>query len=320
MAPLSSRKEGIPYLMKVFILSFIATLLFIESASAAQSQEIRLWPAKAPGSESWSVPESVASSAAGGRTITNVSDPTLTVFLPDAARATGAAIVIAPGGALRALGFDNEGVKAAEWLNSKGIAAFVLKYRTLQAGSAGARGRGAAPVGAAGPRQELQIRNANANPEPDDPALAEVLRMAIADAQQALKLVRRNSVAWRVDPARVGIMGFSAGGGVAVGTALAPQSDASPDFLVSLYGPSLMDVNVPAQAPPLFIAVGSTHFNVTNGCLALFAAWKSAGKPAEIHIYDGVSAGFGMSKRGLPVDSWNDRLYDWLVARKITTR
>ncbi len=88
----------------------------------------------------------------------------------------------------------------------------------------------------------------------------------------------------------------------------AERSDASPDFLVSLYGPSLQDVNVPAHAPPLFIAVGSTHFNVTNGCLALFAAWKAAGKPAEIHVYDRVSAGFGMTKRGLPVDSWTDRL------------
>jgi len=302
------------------ILFLVTILLFIESAASAQSQEIRLWPGKPPGSESWSVPESVTKSASGDRTISNVVDPTLTAFLPDAARATGAAIVVAPGGALRALGFDNEGVKAAEWLNSKGIAAFVLKYRTLQPGSAGARGRGAVPGGAAGARQELQIRNANANPEPDDPALAEVLRMAIADAQQALKLIRHNSVEWHVDPARVGIMGFSAGGGVAIGTALAEHSDASPDFLISLYGPSLMDVNAPAHAPPLFIAVGSTHFNVTNGCLALFAAWKAAGKPAEIHVYDGVSAGFGMSKRGLPVDTWTDRLYDWLVARKITTR
>ncbi len=188
----------------------------------------------------------------------------------------------------------------------------------LQANAAGARGRGAPPAGAAGTRQEMGIRNANANPEPDDPALAEVLRMGIADAQQALRLVRRNAESWRVDSKRVGIMGFSAGGGVAVGTALAPQSDASPDFLISLYGPSLMNVNVPAHAPPLFIAIGSTHFNVTNGCLALFAAWKAAGKPAEIHVYDGVSAGFGMSKRGLPVDTWTDRLYEWLVARKIT--
>jgi acetyl esterase/lipase len=115
-------------------------------------------------------------------------------------------------------------------------------------------------------------------------------------------------------------MGFSAGGGVAVGTVLAPQSDASPDFLVSLYGPSLQDVHVPEYAPPLFIAVGATHFNVTNGCLALFAAWKAAGKPAEIHIYDGVSGGFGMAERGAPVDGWKERMHEWLVARKLTTR
>jgi hypothetical protein len=86
---------------------------------------------------------------------------------------------------------------------------------------------------------------------------------------------------------------------------------------VSLYGPSLQDVIVPAHAPPLFIAVGSSHFNVTNGCLALFAAWKAAGKTAEIHVYDQVSAGFGMTKRGLPVDSWPDRLLEWLDARKL---
>jgi acetyl esterase/lipase len=115
-------------------------------------------------------------------------------------------------------------------------------------------------------------------------------------------------------------MGFSAGGGVAVGTALGARSDASPDFLVSLYGPSLQDVDVPEHAPPLFIAVGSTHFNVTNGCLALFAAWKAAGKPAEIHVYDQVSGGFGMTKRGLPVDGWTERFHEWLTARGITPR
>ena len=291
------------------------------TAAAQAPQEIRLWPGTAPGSEQWTVPEATTTSPTGDRTITNVSDPTVTVFLPTAESATGTAVVVAPGGALRLLGWDNEGVKVAQWLNSKGIAALVLKYRTLQTMSAGGRGRGAPPPGLAlaggAPRKELEIRNGNANPEPDDPALREVLHMGIADAQQALRLARRNATTWRIDPARVGIMGFSAGGGIAVGTSLAERSDASPDFLVSLYGPSLQDVNVPAHAPPLFVAVGSSHFNVTNGCLALFAAWKAAGKPAEIHVYDQVSAGFGMTKRGLPADSWNDRLLEWLTARKL---
>ncbi|HET9359205.1 MAG TPA: alpha/beta hydrolase fold domain-containing protein, partial [Vicinamibacterales bacterium] len=255
-------------------------LLAIASDAVAQApQEIRLWPGKAPGSENWSVPEATTTSPTGDRTITNVSDPTVTVFLPAVASATGTAVVVAPGGALRLLGWDNEGVKVAQWLNSNGIAALVLKYRTLQA-MPGGRGRGGPPPGVAGagaPRKELEIRNGNANPEPDDPALREVLHMGIADAQQALRLARRNAAAWGIDPARVGIIGFSAGGGIAVGTALAERSDASPDFLVSVYGPSLQDVNVPAHAPPLFIAVGSSHFNVTNGCLALFAAWKAAG-------------------------------------------
>lgn len=296
-------------------------LLAIASDAAAQApQEIRLWPGKAPGSENWNVPEATTTSPTGDRTITNVSDPAVTVFVP-AANATGTAVVVAPGGALRLLGWDNEGVRVARWLNSHGIAALVLKYRTLQTMPASGRGRGGPPPGlavaGAGPRTEIEIRNGNANPEPDDSALREVLHMGIADAQQALRLARRNATAWRIDPARVGIMGFSAGGGIAVGTALAERSDGSPDFLVSLYGPSLQDVIVPAHAPPLFIAVGSSHFNVTNGCLALFAAWKAAGKPAEIHVYDQVSGGFGMTKRGLPVDSWNDRLLEWLMARKL---
>jgi dienelactone hydrolase len=302
----------------------VAIFAIATDAAGQTPPEIRLWPGKAPGSEGWTIAETTSTSPSGDRTIANVSDPSVTVFLPPPAASTGAAIVVAPGGALRVLGWDNEGVKVARWLNERGIAALVLKYRTLQAVPAAARGRGAGAAGGAGaatpPRQELEIRKANANPEPNDPALAEVLRMAIIDAQQALRLARRNATTWRIDPTRVGIMGFSAGGGVAVGTALAERSDASPDFLVSLYGPSLQDVDVPTDAPPLFIAVGATHFNVTNGCLALFAAWKAAEKSAEIHVYDQVSAGFGMSQRGLPVDSWTERFFDWIVARKIIGR
>jgi hypothetical protein len=156
------------------------------------------------GFRGWTIAETTTRSPAGDRIIANVSDPTLTVFLPAPAAATGAAVVVAPGGALRILGWDNEGVRAAEWLNAKGVAAFVLKYRTLQTSPAQVPGGGgAAPAaggGAAAPRQEMTIRNGNANPEPNDARLAEVLRMGIADAQQALRLVRRNATAWRSIP------------------------------------------------------------------------------------------------------------------------
>ncbi|HUO66287.1 MAG TPA: alpha/beta hydrolase [Gammaproteobacteria bacterium] len=297
---------------------FASLALCLGRASYAQT-EIRLWPNAAPGSERWSLPEAVTSLPSGDRVVSNVKDPSVTVFLPDASAATGAAVVIAPGGALRALAFDDEGVKIAKWLNERGIAAFVLKYRTLQQDPNAPRGPlPGMPAPGAGPREELAIVKANANPAPHDTALREVLELAVDDARAALRLVRRRAVEWHVDPARVGIMGFSAGGGVAVGTALAPKSDASPDFLVSLYGPSLQDVDVPAHAPPLFVAVGSNHFNVTNGCLALFAAWKSAGKPAEIHVYDGVTSGFGMRRHGLPVDAWTERFYEWLLERGLT--
>jgi acetyl esterase/lipase len=307
--------------MKRRLLRFVlgAGVALCATGALHAQTELELWPGKAPGSEDWTIPETVTVSASGDRVLANVSEPTLTVFLPDATVATGAAAVIAPGGALRVLGFDNEGVKVAQWLNERGIAGFVLKYRTLQQDPSAARGPlPGMPAPGAAPRQELVIVNANANPAPDDAALGRVLELAVADAQTALALVRSRASEWRVDPKRVGIIGFSAGGGVAVGTVLASQADTSPNFLVSVYGPSLQDVAVPAHAPPLFVAVGATHFNVTSGCLALFAAWKAAGMPAEIHVYDGISAGFGMTKRGHPVDGWTDRLHEWLVARELT--
>ena len=280
--------------------------------------ELRLWPGKAPGSEQWSIPESITRSPSGDRVITNVSDPTLTVFLPDAGDSDGRGSrhrARRRASRARVRQRRRQARRVAQRARHRGLRAQVPH---AAAGSVGAARPVARHAGARRGAQELVIVNANANPAPDDAALGEVLELAVADAQAALALVRSRAREWRIDPERVGIIGFSAGGGVAVGTALAAKSDASPDFLVSVYGPSLQDVNVPAHAPPLFVAVGATHFNVTNGCLALFAAWKAAGKPAEIHVYDGISAGFGMTKRGHPVDGWTDRLHEWLVARELT--
>lgn len=298
--------------------ALLAPLSCLAATASTPGEELRLWPGPAPGTQEWKHPETVTHSPNGDRIVSNVVEPTLTVFLPPAERATGAAVVVVPGGALRILSLDNEGTKVARWLNERGIAAFVLKHRTLQI-PPGEPLMPRLPAGTAA-RGEIEIRNANANPQPDDAGLAEVLRMSVADAQAAMRLVRSRAAEWRVDPHRVGMMGFSAGGGVAVGVTLAREPGTVPDFLVSLYGPSLQDVHLADDAPPLFIAVGSEHFNVTRGCLALFAAWRAADRPAELHVYDGITGGFGMTKRGVPVDGWNDRLHDWLVARGIVGR
>src|SRR5690606_36252440 len=201
------RATAMTTVMSVAISIAISVVMAVEPLAATRAQppiELRLWPDGAPGSEEWSLPERVSSGRGGDRVVTNVSDPTLTVFLPDPAIATGTAIVIAPGGALRALAIDNEGVEVAEWLNGKGIAGFVLKYRTLQQDpDAPRRPVPGMPAPGAGPREELVIRNANANPAPDDDALNEVLELAIADAREALRLVRANAAEWGIDPSRV---------------------------------------------------------------------------------------------------------------------
>jgi dienelactone hydrolase len=283
--------------------------------SAQAQEELRLWPGKAPGSERWTDVEEVTTSPSGSRTITNVSEPTLTVYLPEPAKAHGTAVVVVPGGGLRMLSIDDSGVAVAKWMNERGIAAFVLKHRVLPRSSPSWRIQVPKPEPGKRLPPEIEIRNANTNPSPEDKELTEVLDMAIADAQRALKLVRDNAKKWRVDPAKVGIMGFSAGGGVGIGTALAPPGDSYPDFLISVFGPSLQDVNVPPHAPPLFMAVGQMHWNVTNGLVALFAKWKEAEKPAELHIYDMISGGVGMIPRGTPSDLWLDSLEAWLQVR-----
>jgi acetyl esterase/lipase len=280
---------------------------------------IRLWPGKAPGSEDWSYSERVSGGPGGAKTYYNVVDPTLTVYLPE--KANGAAVIVCPGGAMRMLAISDHD-SSAEWLNSKGIAAFILKYR-LVPDSLPAAGRSAAPARSGLPGgmgnelsfKEILNRHGNANPAPDNPEQVKIIGMAIADGQQAIRLLRRDSAKYHLDPTRIGILGFSAGGGVAVGTAVTESSDGYPDFVATIYGPSLVDVSITKNAAPLFIAVMDGHFNVTHGCAALFTLWQEAGRPVEIHVYDHA---YGPAS-GMPVSSWNDRLYDWLRARRILT-
>jgi hypothetical protein len=278
---------------------------------------ISVWPGKAPGSEDWTFSERVTEGPGGSKTYSNVVNPTLTVYLPDPAKANGTAVILCPGGAMRMLGFA-ETERTAEWLNAKGISAFILKYRLvpdLPSAAGNARPAGPSRMGNELSFREILNRRGNANPAPDNPEHLRVIAMAISDGQQAIRILRRDAVKYHIDPKRIGILGFSAGGGVAIGTAIAESSDGYPDFVATIYGPSLVDVSVPKLGAPLFIAVMDGHFNVTHGCMALFALWKEAGRPVEIHVYDHA---YGPAS-GMPIANWTDRFYDWLRARKLAT-
>ncbi len=283
------------------------------AAQSSESQTIRLWDGRAPGTETWTQPERTTLTPTGEiQGISNVSEPTITVFVPDASTANGTAVMILPGGGLRGLGW-NSSVQQARWFNSIGVTAVILKYRTLQMAPPSPN----APPPQRGAPLDMSlarlVADANANPSPDDPALTEVLTMAVSDAAAAMRIMRENAEAWRINPDRIGMMGVSAGGGVAVGaTLLGPES--SPAFLISLFGPALQPVVAPDYAPPLFMAVGENHQPVANGLIALHGLWNAAGKSSELHVYGGVRMGLGEWGGPNPVDQTPDRLRDWMAS------
>lgn len=236
--------------------------------------------------------------------VRNVINPTLTPILPDPAKATGAAVIIAPGGAFRFLSMDSEGWAVARWLADHGIAAFVLKYRTVPT-----------PRDFAGFGQSLQ--SAMSGPRRDDaplPATAE----AVEDGLAAVRLVRGRAGQWKVDPARVGFVGFSAGAMTALGVGLASDAAARPNFIAPIY-PPMMARPVPAGAPPMFLAIAldDNLFAAGSKSFGLIDAWRQAKVPLEVHLYEKGGHGFGM--RGVSAGSalWIDQFHAWLKDRKL---
>jgi hypothetical protein len=285
-----------------------ALLLALAPPAQAQApvETVRLYPGTAPGSDDWRRPES-ATPTADGTVYANVRDPELLVYLPPARIANGRAVVILPGGGLRVLGIDRDMRATIARLNAAGIAAFILKYRVLQT----ERPPAPPPAPAAAPARwpdypPLAIRNANANPASGDARLGEVLRFAVDDTRRAFALIRQNRARWRVDPAQIGMMGTSAGGGVAIGTLLARDPAARPSFIASIFGPALQDVTVATDAPPLFIVTETGHGPVTDGLDALFGLWRAARRPVEFHVFD-------IAPGQLGTHLWLDRFMDWMV-------
>jgi acetyl esterase/lipase len=231
----------------------------------------------------------------------NVTVATLTPFLPEPAKASGAAVIVAPGGGFMTLSMENEGWDVARALASRGVAAFVLKYRLRQT-----------PAGMEDFQQSLAAMLAGIGraPRPSGDDMTASLAPQIADARAAFALVRQRAAEWHVDPDRIGMVGFSAGAGLTMATTLAGQ-DAKPAFIGIVYG-SLAPVKVPADAPPLFVALAADDPLFGNAGYGLIDSWRAAKRPVEFHLYEQGGHGFGMYPKETTSTGWFDALARWL--------
>ena len=303
-----------------------------EKVAGSGGKVIPVWPTGAPGSEGWTQKEVEYRSEGDHKAmVRNVTTPTLTAFLPDPSAATGAAVVICPGGGFRFLSWESEGAEVAQWLRARGVAAFVLKYRLLEtpASEDQFRKEMAAFFGALASRRERTAAGDAPKPEPakdsGKPAEAsqraipeetrKIAALAIADGRQAIKVVRRHASEWGIKPERVGIMGFSAGGTVTMGVVMDHDEQSRPDFAAPIYGGGTGSARVPDDAPPLFILCAADDQLAAAGSARLYSQWKAANRPAELHIYEKGGHGFGMTPKGLPADRWIERFGDWLGQR-----
>jgi acetyl esterase/lipase len=145
-----------------------------------------------------------------------------------------------------------------------------------------------------------------------DPDVARVIELAKDDGRRAIKYVRANASKYKINPDRIGLMGFSAGGILAIGVALHHDAESRPDFIAPIYGISLDSLIVPTDAAPIFYACAADDEFVALQAAKLFTAWKSAEKSIEFHVYSKGGHGFGMRKQGLPVDNWIEQFKQWL--------
>jgi acetyl esterase/lipase len=292
--------------------SFLIFLLFSQASQALQ-QVIPIWTGMAPGSEGWTQKEIQYLNDKKQQMVRNVVNPTLTLYLPDNDKATGTAVIVAPGGGFRFLSWQTEGTEVAERLAENGVAAFVLKYRVMNTGATQDEYQKAMIklyieiVAAANPQNEGKPEgNILSNEE-----IKEVYELAQEDGRQAIHLVRRRASEWGIRPDRIGIMGFSAGGMVTLGTAMKYDIDSRPDFAGAIYAP-WTGGTVPADAPPMFVLAAGDDKLASPGSIKTYNKWKAAGKDSEMHIYSKGGHGFGMQKMGLPADNWIDRYFDWM--------
>jgi len=281
-------------------------------AHAAEPFEQAIWPGIAPGSENSTLVEknddreiTDGSGVPRDRSISGITKPTITVYLPKEAKRPTAAVLLIPGGRFRRVVIDKEGHDIARWLVKQGIAGIVLKYRN-----------------------------------PDADAGLSVSNGAAKDVARAVRMVRHNAKKWNVAVDRIGTMGFSAGGYLAAWSGLdfdagdAAASDpievqsSRPDFIATIYGAVALAIQakegssvlVRAATPPAFLVHAHDDKGVSSEqSVAFYLALRAAKVPAELHIYAQGGHGFGTRARGLPVSSWMERWLEWMIAQELHT-
>jgi acetyl esterase/lipase len=266
---------------KNFVHIIFSILLIAFEFSFGQEKVISIWPGLAPGSESKTNNEKVS-----GGSVTDVYQPSLTVFIPAKQNENHPAVVILPGGGYRSVVMEKEGYAIAKWLNENGLAAFVLKYRL-------------------NPKEALQ------------------------DAQRALSILRLHSNDFGINPDKIGVIGFSAGGHLAANLATHIQKESMndkidstncrPSFMILVYGAVSLFVNdVNKEMPPTFIVHASDDSKVpVLGSIDFYKALKSNGVPAEIHVYEKGEHGFALRENKLPIKNWANSCLDWLAGQNV---
>lgn len=272
-------------------------------------QIMPIYPGVAPGSEDAHWKEQLSNppwGGRGGRLVRNVVQPTLTLFRsPDKARSTRTAVIIAPGGGFQWLSIDSEGYDVARSLAARGITALVLKYRLQHT----------ADDEAAFQRDAIafikSLTDASRTAKPSVPSMAS--NIGLPDGIAAIRYVRQHAADLGIDPDRIGIVGFSAGGAVVGHVLTNYDTPTHPNFAAQIYFGSSADVRWKPDLPPVFLAVGANDFLV-DPVLTMFQSLRAAKQPVELHVFNSCGHGFGMQQLGLTCDMWIDEFAAWMAS------
>ncbi len=287
------------------VLLLLASTAFAADAPAPTTTVVDVWPGQVPGESGEAAPEKTTAGNAVGapiKLLTNVTHPTLTIYKPDSAIDTHASVVICPGGGYSILAWDLEGEEVATWLNSIGVTGILVKYRV--------------------PARK------------DDPEHL----LPLKDAQRTISLVRSKAKDWNLDPKKIGILGFSAGGNLAAKASThfdqrayeaiddVDQASCRPDFTVLVYPAWLVDDKkaelkaefpVTAQTPPAFCAHAANDGISPDSSIEYCRALRHAKVPADLHVYSTGGHGFGLRPSAEPCSTWPQRCEEWMRSQKI---